>query len=56
MQHRIKAQNIKCDGCVAAVKEALQEVPGVERVVVEKAGGWVTVDASGEVTRSQLTE
>ena len=56
MQHRIKAENIKCDGCVATIEEALQKLPGVEQVAVDKKGGWVTVTAVDLVVRRQLTD
>lgn len=56
MQHRIKAQNIKCEGCVAAIQEALQMIPGVSAVTVEKREGWVTVNAADAVRRSELTK
>jgi copper chaperone len=37
------AQNIKCMGCVNAIREGLAELPGVDRVEVDLQQSHVTV-------------
>ncbi len=47
-------ENMKCGGCVAAVKEALEKLPGVEAVEVDLAGAQATV--RGDVDAQAVVE
>ena len=41
---RLRIEGMGCDGCVAAVDEALRKVPGVRRVTVDLAAGAAEVE------------
>lgn len=41
---RLRIEGMGCDGCVAAVDEALRKVPGVRRVTVDLAAGRAEVE------------
>jgi copper chaperone CopZ len=41
---RLRIEGMGCDGCVAAVSEALRQVPGVRRVSVELEAGSAEVE------------
>ena len=41
---RLRIEGMGCDGCVAAVSEALGQVPGVHRVSVELEAGSAEVE------------
>lgn len=43
---KIKADNIKCDGCANTIKNGLSELPEIESVEVNIETGEVTVTAS----------
>ncbi len=41
--HKFTAENIKCMGCVNAIREGLAVLPGVDKVEVDLQQGLVTV-------------
>lgn len=43
---QLYAQNIKCAGCVANIKNGLSELAGVEAVEVDIASGRVSIEGS----------
>lgn len=43
ISHQIMAENIKCDGCVAKIKEAIMPLQGVTAVEVSKEEGKVCI-------------
>lgn len=49
------AQNIKCMGCVKAIREGLAEVPGVDKVDVDLQQSHVTVTGH-DLSTNKLTE
>jgi len=53
MKERFTTQNIKCSGCVDAIRNGLSELAGVERVEVDISSGGVAVEGSG-LQREQL--
>jgi copper chaperone len=60
MQHeKFTATNIKCQGCVKAIREGLMDLTGVRNVDVNAADGEVTVQGeklSREVLAGKLRE
>jgi copper chaperone len=54
MKHDIAIDGMSCGHCVAAVKGALETVPGVRKV--EVAVGRATLEADDTVTRAALTK
>lgn len=54
MQHKIKAQNIKCEGCANTIKTSLMQMNGVTAVSVDVARGMVEVETSDGVPAKQL--
>lgn len=46
--------NLKCGGCVTTVKRRVQEVPGVESVMVDPEAGSVELIHDGTVVREEL--
>ena len=53
---RLVIEGMGCDGCVAAVDEALRKVPGVRRVRVDLAAGSAEVEAEAPVAAAPLVE
>ena len=53
MQENFSVQNVKCAGCVAAIRDGLVSMPGVSSVEVIIEGGKVTVEG-GELNRTVL--
>lgn len=51
---RLRVDGMGCEGCVAAVTEALRQVPGVQRVKVELAAGTAEVEAVPPVDAAWL--
>ena len=43
----IKVTNVKCNGCVANIKNGLAETNGVESVAVDLASGVVSINGDG---------
>jgi copper chaperone len=50
MKHIIEVTNIKCDGCVSSIKNALAKLDTVADVSVDKASQTVTVEAETDRT------
>ena len=44
---KFTVQNVKCGGCVSAIQDGLQAVPGVAEVEVVIDSGEVTVTGEG---------
>lgn len=53
-RHRLIITGMTCEGCVAAVAEALRGVPGAEKVRVMRAENLAVVE--GKVTAKALME
>jgi copper chaperone CopZ len=53
-RHRLIITGMTCEGCVAAVAEALRGVPGAEKVRVMQAENLAVVE--GNVTAKALME
>lgn len=53
MHEDFTVQNVKCAGCVAAIRDGLGSMPGVDSVEVVIEGGKVTVEG-GELNRTAL--
>ena len=51
---RLMIEGMGCDGCVAAVDEALRTVPGVRHVRVDLAAGSAEVEAEAPVAAAPL--
>ena len=45
MEYIIEADNIRCNGCASAIRDALGELDAVQAVAVDIASGRVTVTA-----------
>lgn len=59
LKELIKAQNIKCQGCVKNVTQGLLAFPGVSSVIVDIPAGLVTVEGenfSREMVLQKLAE
>ena len=58
MTTKLKVESMKCMGCVAAVKKALEELDGVTSATVELEPGEAEVEGSFSVDAaiSKLTE
>ncbi|MFA7387213.1 MAG: heavy-metal-associated domain-containing protein [Thiohalobacteraceae bacterium] len=54
MQEEFSVKNVKCGGCVKAIQEGLQALPGVASVAVTIDGGKVQVEGS-DLDRAQLS-
>jgi copper chaperone len=54
MKMTIKVQNVKCQGCVAAIRAGLSPLPGVSDIAVDVPTGQVTVEADHDC-RAELT-
>lgn len=52
MSNKYQIENMKCDGCVSAVKTALEQLDGVEEVSIDLESK--TVDVTGEVDSSLI--
>jgi len=54
MEYRINAENIKCEGCASAIRDALGRISGVHEVEVDITTGQVSVVAD-EGLRNAVT-
>ena len=54
MQIAIKVQNVKCQGCAAAIRAGLSTLPGVDDIAVDVPTGQVTVKADRDC-RAELS-
>ncbi|MBU1193024.1 MAG: heavy-metal-associated domain-containing protein [Gammaproteobacteria bacterium] len=53
MQESFSVKHVKCGGCVKAIQQGLQALPGVTAVTVVIDGGAVTVEGEA-LDRTQL--
>jgi copper chaperone len=51
----IFVENIKCGGCMKSIKEAIQQIAGIETVTVDKEKESVMVTGTG-INRSIVTD
>lgn len=56
MKYKIKAQNIKCDGCVSKIKETLGRIEGVREVEVNIQDATITIDAGTGSSKKMFTD
>lgn len=54
MQEEFSVKNVKCGGCVKAIQQGLQALPGVAAVTVTIEGGKVSVEGPAP-DRAQLS-
>lgn len=54
MQESFSVKNVKCGGCVKAIQQGLQTLPGVTAVTVVIDGGQVTVEGE-PLNRAELS-
>lgn len=52
MKQQFVVENIKCEGCVATVKDGLEKLDGVESVKVDKS--TKTVEVEGDVAEEKI--
>jgi copper chaperone len=45
----IEVDNVKCGGCVTAIRQGLGELPGVDAVEVDIATGRVSIEAERDL-------
>jgi copper chaperone len=55
---KLHVDNMKCGGCVTAVKELLESLPGSQEVVVDLDGKWAQVQGNIDLNQAiaSLTE
>lgn len=53
MQEDFSVKNVKCGGCIKAIQQGLQSLPGVDAVDVTIEGGKVRVEGPA-LDRAQL--
>lgn len=41
---KLKIEGMTCQGCVRSVQQALQHLPGVDKVMIDLAQGTATID------------
>lgn len=51
---RLEVEGMGCEGCVTAVQQALEGVPGVVRALVDLKGGRAEVEAAEGVDPARL--
>lgn len=54
MEIKFQVQNVKCQGCVSAIRDGLSKHPQVRAIQVDAPTGRVIVEAAGEV-RGELS-
>lgn len=54
MIHKIKVNNVTCDGCVNTIETELKKIDGVDNVHFDKSS--LTVKVKGTTTREILTK
>lgn len=54
MQEHFTVKNVKCGGCVKAIQQGLQGLPGITAVNVVIDGGHVTVEGDS-LDRAQIS-
>lgn len=48
MRHQYKIENMKCAGCVSAVKSALEGIPGIESAEVDLETALATLEGEAD--------
>jgi copper chaperone CopZ len=56
MKYKIKAQNIRCDGCVSKIKETLGSIEGVHFVDVSIEDATVTIETNGKISKKIISD
>lgn len=56
IQTILKTQRIKCQGCIAAARAAVEKLPGVERIEFDLPGYTVTVSHTDGVSGRELAQ
>jgi copper chaperone CopZ len=56
MKYKIKAQNIRCDGCVSTIKESLSQIEGVLLVDVCIEDVTVTIETDANTSQKIFTD
>lgn len=56
MKKELILEGMKCDGCVATVKEKFSAIAGVEEVIVDLEGKTATVKMNQDITEAIFNE
>ncbi|WP_275658084.1 heavy-metal-associated domain-containing protein [Trichococcus alkaliphilus] len=56
MEKELMLEGMKCDGCVATVKEKFSAIAGVEEVTVDLAGKKATVKTNQDISEVTFNE
>jgi copper chaperone len=55
-RYALTIDGMGCEGCVAAVAEAIEQLPGVRKVEVDLASGKASVEAEPALDESALRQ
>ncbi|WP_425445670.1 heavy-metal-associated domain-containing protein [Trichococcus patagoniensis] len=56
MEKELMLEGMKCDGCVATVKEKFSAIAGVEEVTVDLEGKKATVKMNQDISEATFNE
>ena len=56
MEKELMLEGMKCDGCVATVKEKFSAIAGVEEVTVDLEGRKATVKMTQDISEATFNE
>nr|WP_319216962.1 heavy metal-associated domain-containing protein [uncultured Trichococcus sp.] len=56
MEKELMLEGMKCDGCVATVKEKFSAITGVEEVTVDLEGKKATVKMNQDISEATFNE
>jgi copper chaperone CopZ len=56
MEKELMLEGMKCDGCVATVKEKFSAIAGVEEVTVDLEGKKATVKMTQDISEATFNE
>ncbi|MDB6353185.1 heavy metal-associated domain-containing protein [Trichococcus sp. K1Tr] len=56
MEKELMLEGMKCDGCVATVKEKFSAIAGVEEVTVDLEGKKATVKMTQDISETTFNE
>lgn len=56
MEKELMLEGMKCDGCVATVKEKFSAIAGVEEVTVDLEGKKATVKMTQDISKTTFNE
>jgi copper chaperone CopZ len=56
MEKELMLEGMKCDGCVATVKEKFSAIAGVEEVMVDLEGKKATVKMTQDISEATFNE